>query len=128
MKTSRTHEIQHQPEYRLTARGRAVKKAGEVAVFVTASVGVAAGLQHIAASQEPTFHGEKTVLIDGSIHNVTDLAREVEGSENGYVNETVDRIVKQNPSVFQDRGENKSRAFIESEDVGEEVTIPESVN
>ena len=98
---------------RLTKRGKAVLGLLGAGVAVGA---IAAGVE----ANTPDFHGEKTVTI--SENNVTDIAmNHVDGAEND-VRATVDKIVDMNPDVFQD-----GKAFVGSEDVGDEIDIPDSV-
>jgi len=92
------------------------------AVLGLLGAGLAVG--GIAASVEsntPDFHGEHAVTI--SKDTVTGIAKDhVRGAENA-TQATVRKIVEMNPDVFQD-----GKAFVESEDVGKTIDVPDSVD
>ena len=107
---SETQEI----PVRLTRRGKAV--LGLLGAGLAASGAVAA-----VEANTPDFHGDHTVTI--TENNVTDIAMDhVDGAEND-VRATVDKIVDMNPDVFQN-----GKAFVESGDLGQTITVPDSVD
>lgn len=112
----------NQDPVRFTKRGefiiRAGKRLGGLAITGLAIAGSAA----LYESTLPDFHGEKIERIDNE-KTVTDLAEHVDGVENGNLNATVDKIVRDNPQVFQ-----KGHSSIEYDDLGKDVNIPESVD
>jgi hypothetical protein len=105
---------------KFTRRG----KIALAALGFSAAIGVGHGLLE---ANDSDFKGTQIVEIDGSTTNLTDIAQHVEGVE-GHVGSTINKIVEMNPEVFQDRGENKSSAYVESQDIGQDVIIPKSVD
>ncbi len=103
------------PETRLTLRGKAVLALGGLA----AVVGLGAGLQE---ALDTDFHGEKTVTINKG-DTVSDIAKnDVDGGAS-HTADTVNKIVAMNPDVFQD-----GKANLGSEDLGKDITVPESID
>lgn len=111
--SNRNSETQNVP-IRYTRRGKAV--LGLLGAGLAVGT-IAAG----AEANSPDFHGEHTVTV--TENNVTDIAmNHVKGADSD-VRATVDKIIEMNPDVFQD-----GRAFVESEDLGEKIEVPKSVD
>lgn len=115
-----THTNEKEIPVKITRRG----KVALAALGIPAAISIGYGL---VEANDSDFKGTQIVEIDGSTRNLTDIAQHVEGVD-GHVGNTIDKIVEMNPDVFQDRGENKSQAYIESQDIGQDVIVPESVN
>lgn len=107
---------------RFTKRGEFLLRAGKVAGSLALTGAALAGTAALIEANNPEFQGQQTELIDNE-KNVTDLAKQVDGHENGNLNATIDKIVRDNPQVFQE-----GSATIEHQDIGQEVTIPKSVD
>lgn len=111
------------PPMRLTPRAESLVKLGKRAAVIVLSLGAGAATGHIIGeATAPQFQGSATERIDNE-QTVTDLAEHVDGVEKGNLNATVDKIVRDNPQVFQ-----KGNSSIEYQDIGKDVTIPESVD
>lgn len=107
---------------RLTKRGEFLLKVGKVAGVIALNAAAIAGVGALVEANNADFHGKKIERID-SEQTVTDLAEQVDGVENGNLNATVDKIIRDNSQVFQ-----KGSSAIEYQDIGQDVTIPKSVD
>lgn len=101
-------------EAELTLRTKAALVLGGIA----ATMGLGVGMGEVL---ETDFEGEKIIQIEHD--TVSEIAvNEVEGGASS-TGATIRRIVEMNPDVFQN-----GRAFVESEDIGKDIKVPESVN
>jgi uncharacterized protein YwgA len=114
--------VSNENPLRLTKRGEFLLRAGKIAGSVALTGAAIAGTGALIEANNSEFHGQQTERIDTE-KTVTDLAEQVDGVENGNLNATVDKIVRDNPQVFQ-----KGSSAIEYQDIGQDVTIPKSVD